>query len=363
MTVTSEGIRRIHVLVVDDSAFMRTALSRMINCEAEMEVVATACCASAAFEKISEFDPDVVTLDVRMPGLDGLDTLRCIMAQSPRPVIIVSAATENGGGATLEALSAGAFDCVPKQLSATSLEIAHIRQELISKIRTAAISYRGRSAHIGSKKPSQSALPANERLMSAGAAIVAIGISTGGPKALEQILPLFPENFSMPILFAQHMPVGFTAPLAKRLNSISSMKVTEALNGELIRPGRTYIAPAGVHLRVASRRSDSKPFMILESQPEEAPHRPSVDILMNSVAQLFKSRAIGVIMTGMGSDGAVGMTSIFRHGGVTIGQDESSCAVYGMPRVCAELGILTHELSLKEIPAHIVAAALRRRRA
>ncbi|PYX70187.1 MAG: chemotaxis response regulator protein-glutamate methylesterase [Acidobacteria bacterium] len=363
MSLNLDDSPRIRVLVVDDSAFMRTALARMVNCEPDMEVVATASCASVALEKIPSLDPDVVTLDVNMPGLDGLGTLRCIMHQFPRPVIMVSAVTEKDAETTLEALSAGAFDYVPKQMSQTSLEIAHIRNELISKIRAAAQSRRSRFGPVEDRKPPQSARLELGKSVSAAPAIVAIGVSTGGPKALEQILPMFPPNFPVPILIVQHMPVGFTATLAQRLNSICPINVKEAAQGELIRPGAAYIAPAGVHMRVVPRLSDSKPVIGLDVHPQDAMHIPSVDVLMNSVAEVFKHRALAVIMTGMGSDGAAGMTAIFRQGGLTFGQDEASCAVYGMPRVCAQLGVLTHVLSLSDIPAHVIHATRRRRRA
>lgn len=363
MSLNLDDSPRIRVLVVDDSAFMRTALARMVSCEPDMEVVATASCATVALEKIPSLDPDVVTLDVNMPGLDGLGTLRCIMQQFPRPVIMVSAVTEKDAETTLEALSAGAFDYVPKQMSQSSLEIAHIRNELISKIRAAAQSRRNAFSPVQTRKPPQSARLKTGELMSAAPAVVAIGVSTGGPKALEQILPVFPSDFSVPILIVQHMPVGFTATFAQRLNSLCKIIVKEAAQGELIRPGTAYIAPAGVHMRVVPRLSDSKPVIGLDKYPADAMHVPSVDVLMNSVAQMFKNRSLGVIMTGMGSDGTAGMTAIFRKGGLTFGQDEASCAVYGMPRVCAQLGVLTHVVSLLDIPAYIIRATHRRRRA
>jgi two-component system chemotaxis response regulator CheB len=348
---------RIRVLVVDDSAFMRTALSRMISCEPDMEVVATASCASAAFVKISTLDPDVVTLDVNMPGLDGRGSLHHIMAQFPRPVIMISAASGKAAGAALTALSAGAFDYIQKQLSPTSLEITHIRNELISKIRAAAESQRTRCNQPNSKKPPHAtALAARNLPSGAQPAIVAIGVSTGGPKALEQILPLFPADFPIPILIVQHMPIGFTTPFAERLNALCSIKVKEGAQSELLRPATAYIAPAGIHMRVFARLSDSMPAISLDKHPEDTLHTPSADELMHSVANLFKDRAIGVIMTGMGSDGAAGIAAIFREGGITIGQDEATSAVYGMPRACAQLRVLTHVRSLLDIPIEIIQA-------
>jgi two-component system, chemotaxis family, protein-glutamate methylesterase/glutaminase len=353
----------IRVLVVDDSAFMRTALSRMIASESGFEVAATACSGADALAKIAALDPDVVTLDVEMPGLDGLQTLRCIMNQFPRPVIMVSAVTEKDADKTFDALAAGAFDYVPKQLSATSLDILHIRSDLIAKIRAAAQSRKSRSDDVLHKKPPRSAR--SETLSAAfpsAPAIVALGTSTGGPRALQEILPLFPRDLAVPILIVQHMPPGFTAPFAQRLNTLCSVTVREATHGECIQPGVVYIAPAGLHMRT-ERLSDSRAIIFLDTHPGEYLHIPSIDVLMTSVAEAFGNLALGVIMTGMGSDGSAGMQAIYRHGGLTIGQDESTCAVYGMPRACAELGILTRVVPLSQIPAEILQATRYRRRA
>lgn len=353
--------RTIRVLVVDDSAFMRTALSRMISSEAGFEVVATASSGIDALEKIPSLDPDVVTLDVEMPGLDGLATLRRIMHQFPRPVIMVSAVTEKDAEITFNALSAGAFDYVPKQLAAGTLDILHIRSDLLAKIRAAAISRR-QPADTSLRKPPQSARPARQRdLLSITPAIVALGVSTGGPKALQEILPRLPRDFPVPILIVQHMPAGFTGPFAQRLNSLCSITVREATNRELIQRATAYIAPSGRHMRVERRLGDSQLIISLDPQPERALHIPSADVLMESVARLYGNRALGVIMTGMGSDGAEGMKAIFNAGGLTIGQDEATCTVYGMPRVCAELGILSRLVPLTQIPGQLLQATRRRR--
>jgi two-component system, chemotaxis family, protein-glutamate methylesterase/glutaminase len=353
----------IRVLVVDDSAFMRTALSRMIASESGLEVVATACSGSEALDKIAALDPDVVTLDVEMPGLDGLQTLRCIMNQFPRPVIMVSAATEKDADNTFKALAAGAFDYVPKQLSPTSLDILHIRADLVAKILAAAQSRKQRPDIVLARKPSGSSQSESpNRVSQCAPAIVALGTSTGGPKALQEILPLFPRDLSVPILIVQHMPPGFTAPFAQRLNTLCSLTVREATHGEAIQPGMAYIAPSGLHMSV-ERVSDSRAVLCLNPQPEDSLHIPSVDVLMKSVAEAFRNLALGVILTGMGSDGAAGMQSIYRHGGRTIGQDEATCTVYGMPRACAELGILTCVVPLSQIPAQILHATRYRRRA
>jgi len=352
----------IRVLVVDDSAFMRTALSRMIAAESDLEVVATACSGAEALEKIASLDPDVVTLDVEMPGLDGLQTLRQIMTRSPRPVIMVSAVTEKDAKNTFNALAAGAFDYVPKQLSVKSLDIFHINDDLLSKIRAAAQSRHYHPTTLLAKKPPQSLPKVRQASPFTAPAIVALGTSTGGPKALQEILPLFPRDLPIPILIVQHMPPGFTAPFAQRLNSLCALTVREAVNRETIQPGVVYIAPAGLHMSV-ERLSDSRTILRLDTHPENSMHTPSVNIMMNSVAAVFGNLALGVILTGMGSDGAEGMSAIHRRGGLTIGQDEATSTVYGMPRVCAELGILSRIVPLPLIPSHILHATRSRKQA
>lgn len=350
------------ILVVDDSAFMRTALSRMIASEAGFEVVATACSGSEALAKIASLDPDVVTLDLNMPGLNGLDTLRCIMNDFPRPVIMVSSMTEKDADNTFNALAAGAFDYVPKQLSSNSLDILHIRQDLIAKIRAAALSRKSGSDGLLCRKPPQSSSVEYREGSSIAPTIVAIGTSTGGPKALQEILPHFPSDLSVPIVIVQHMPHGFTAPFAQRLNALCSLTVREASDRECLLPGVAYIAPAGMHMTVV-RTADSRSIICLDTHPEDCLHMPSVDVMMKSVAETFGNLAIGVIMTGMGSDGAEGMKAIHRRHGLTIGQDEASCTVYGMPRACAELGILRQVVPLSQIPSQVLQATRYRKRA
>ncbi len=350
-------------LVVDDSAFMRTALSRMIASEGGFEVVATACSGADALEKISSLDPDVVTLDIEMPGLNGLQTLRYIMNQFPRPVIMVSALTEEGAEQTFDALAAGAFDYVSKHLSSSSLDILHIQRELVAKIRAAAHSRKSSPTDVPFRKRPRSSWLQNWDMASAIApAIVAIGTSTGGPKALQEILPLFPRDSSLPILIVQHLPSGFTGTFAQRLNNLCSITVREASQSESIEPGVVYIAPAGMHMTVV-RTSDSRAVIWLDTHPEDCLYIPSVDVLMKSVAAAFRNGALGVIMTGMGSDGAEGMRAIHHLGGLTIGQDEASCAVYSMPRACAELNVLSRVVPLLEIPGQILQATRYHRRA
>jgi two-component system chemotaxis response regulator CheB len=331
---------------------MRTALANMVDSDPSLQVVGTAADGNEGLKKIPTFDPDVVMLDMQMPGMDGLQTLREIMKRFPRPVIMVSSLTSHGADATLNALEAGAFDYLPKQLSSTSLDIVHIREDLIRKIKAAAQSRHFREERFPPRKAQLTTTVSWSR--HSVPSIVAMGVSTGGPKALSEILPSLPANLPVPILIVQHMPFGFTGPLAKRLNQLSAVFISEAVHGEAIRPGAVYIAPAGSHLTL--ERTAGGTVICLAQTPEGQEHIPSIDVMMQSVASLFGSRAMGIIMTGMGSDGAQGMNAIRQKGGLTVGQDKKSCAVYGMPRVCAEMGILDRIVPLSQIPEEILQA-------
>jgi two-component system chemotaxis response regulator CheB len=310
----------------------------------------------------TEFEYDVVILDLNLPKLDGVSVLRHLRSKKPSvPVLVLTQRTRVED--RVQCLDTGADDYVPKQLSATSLDIMHIRSDLVVKIRAAAHSRKpGSAAAVTARKPPQSSEAESPSPGFAAPVVVSLGTSTGGPKALQEILPLLPRDLSVPILIVQHMPAGFTAPFAQRLNSLCSVHVQEAVHREPIQPGVVYIAPAGMHMSV-KRLSQSRVMLCLDTQPEHSLHIPSVNVLMNSVAETFRNLAIGIIMTGMGSDGAEGMNAIHRQGGLTIGQDEATCTVYGMPRACAELGILSRVVPLSQIPAQILQATRYRRRA
>ncbi len=342
-----------NVFIADDSAFMRTALTRMIESDAGLRVCGTAQTGQEAIEKIGKLQPDVVTLDVEMPGLNGIETLKRIMKDSPRPVIMVSSLTQEGAETTLEALSLGAFDYLPKQSSFVSLDIVKIRDDLIAKVKAASESGRRRKLLAKTALPPHPLAPAPRSSHHAAASIVALGTSTGGPKALQEILPLFPADLPVPVLIVQHMPRGFTGPFAKRLNGLCKVKVREAEQNDPIEPGVVYIAPAGQHMTVV-RRSTSRAIVRLATTPEKMLHMPSVDVMMLSAAEVYRSLCMGVILTGMGADGAKGMEAIQREGGVTVGQDEASCTVYGMPRSCAEMGVTQVVVPLLQVPDQIL---------
>lgn len=310
----------------------------------------------------TELEYDVVILDLNLPKLDGVSVLRHLRSKKPSvPVLVLTQRSRVED--RVQCLDTGADDYVPKQLSANSLDIQHIRSDLVAKIRAAAQSRKSDPPVVLDRKPPQASQTENRvRPSLATPAIVALGTSTGGPKALLEILPLFPRDIAVPILIVQHMPAGFTAPFAQRLNTLCAVTVREASHRETIQPGVVYIAPAGLHMRV-ERLSVSRVILCLDTHPADCLHIPSVNVLMNSVAVAFRNLALGVIMTGMGSDGAEGMSAIHRQGGLTIGQDQASCIVYGMPRACAEMGILTRVVPLSQIPAQILQATRYRRRA
>jgi two-component system chemotaxis response regulator CheB len=271
---------------------------------------------------------------------------------------MVSSLTSEGAQATLEALSNGAFDYVPKQLSYVSLDIIKIREDLISKVKAAAEAGR-RSITLGAARaPVISAEP--RFTTHVPPSIIAIGTSTGGPRALQEILPLFPADLPVSVLVVQHMPPGFTGPFARRLDNLCKISVREAMNEEVLDAGVVYIAPAGQHMTVYHRTA-SKYAIRLSQFPERTLHTPSVDVMMLSVAEAFRALSMGIIMTGMGADGLEGMRAILREGGITVGQDEASCIVWGMPRSCAEADVLQRVVSLRQIPEQIL-QSLRYRR-
>ena len=344
--------RRIRVLVADDSAVMRSALSRLLASDKDIQVVGVAKDGLNAVQQVAALDPDVVTLDVEMPVMNGLEALQRIMRDHPRPVIMFSALTAEGAEATLDALALGAFDYVPKPAGYAAA--TGVRDELIAKVKAAYASRVRRMAI--SLQPSSAQSPPRTRPAQTqeNVSLVCVGCSTGGPAALQRILPVLPGDFPVPVVVVQHMPPGFTGPFARRLDGLCQLRVQEASPGQPLEPHTVSIAPAGWQITV--HRRGAHLAVALSKEPAGMLHMPSVDVMMLSAAEACGSHAVGVIMTGMGSDGEHGMHALHSCGAFTIGQDERSCAVYGMPRACAEQGTLHRILPLDEIPRELLRA-------
>lgn len=355
----------IRVLIVDDSPFMRKALERMLVAATDIQVVGSARDGEDALEKIAELNPDIVTLDVEMPRMDGLTCLKRIMATRPMPVLMVSSLTQEGATATLEALAAGALDFIPKETSLASNSILQIQQDLQEKVRKLARSPRFRkpaakplaaapqpASPAASPFASRPAAPAHRPAPSAGlsaspvAELLAIGCSTGGPKALQDLLPGLPKSLPVPVLIVQHMPASFTKPFAERLNSICQVEVKEAENGETAKAGTVYIAPGGIHLYGRCRGNQVQ--IELNPEPAASLHRPSVDTLFQSLAD-YPRQLLAMILTGMGSDGAKGMELLKAKGAHTLAEAEETCVVYGMPRAAFERGCVDQVAPLNEM--------------
>jgi two-component system, chemotaxis family, protein-glutamate methylesterase/glutaminase len=341
---------RIRVLVVDDSALMRKLIPQVLLRDPSIEVIGTAADGAIGLKKIEELRPHVVTLDLEMPRMDGIEMLRQITRKYRLPVIIVSAFSERSASITLKALSLGAFDFVTKPHDAPFGRLEQIAAELAMKIKVAAST--GAPKMIitvpGSKRKEPRPFSTNPRWPSR---VVAAGVSTGGPNALQYLLAQIPEDFPGCFLIVQHMPEGFTEMFAQRLNESSAIEVKEAQSGDLLLAGRALICPGNRHLKV--RRMEHGDIAVLVDQPRVNGHRPSVDVLFQSVAQEFGSKAIGVLMTGMGEDGAAGMGAIQAAGGFTIAQSPESCIVDSMPRSAIQRGFATRVVSLSAMAATI----------
>ncbi|MGA8431412.1 MAG: chemotaxis response regulator protein-glutamate methylesterase [Candidatus Sulfotelmatobacter sp.] len=330
---------RIRVLVVDDSALMRKLIPQMLATDDSIEVVGTAMDGTFCLKKIEELRPNVVTLDLEMPGMNGIDTLKEIMRSRPVPVIVFSSHSVEGASVTLKALGLGAFDFVTKPKDATT-HMAETARELISKVKAAAES---------KLKPRilSSTRAKIEKKSAAGTGptkIVAIGISTGGPQALEYMLAQLPGDFPASILVVQHMPEGFTGMFAKRLDELSHLRVKEAQSGDAIEAGRVLICPGSRHLR--AKRLPLGDVAVLGDDAKVNGHRPSADVLLRSVAEEFTTQVVGILMTGMGDDGAEGLNAVKKAGGLTIAQSEDSCVVYGMPKAAIERGYAQRVVAL-----------------
>jgi len=337
----------VRVLVVDDSALMRKMIPQMLDADESIEVVGTAMDGTFCLKKIEELHPNVVTLDLEMPGMNGIDTLKEIMRRHPVPVIVFSSHSIEGASVTMKALGLGAFDFVTKPKDA-SAHMAETSKELIAKVKAAAeCKLKPRILPGIPPKP--------EKVSTSGSPtkVVAIGVSTGGPQALEYLLSQLPGDFPGAILVVQHMPDGFTDMFARRLDELCALRVKEAQSGDLLLPGRVLICPGSRHLRV--KRLPLGDVAVLTDDARVNGHRPSVDVLFRSVAEEYKSAAVAVLMTGMGDDGAEGLGAVKKEGGMTIAQSEESCVVYGMPKAAIERGYAIRVVSLDVMSATLQA--------
>jgi len=366
-------MKQIKVLVVDDSVFMRQAISRMINSDAEITVIDTAKNGKDAIEKIKSLSPDIVTMDVEMPIMTGIEALKIIMSEHPVPVIMLSSLTSEGAQLTLDALSLGAADFIAKRSNTLSSETYTIQQELIDKIKhvysspllkrrharaklasgASSIS-KGEQDHHEIQQPRTSATvhPAittgRKKPAPSYFQLAIIGISTGGPLALQNVIPKLPANLPVPLVVVQHMPPHFTKSLAERLDRASKVRVKEAEDGELLVNGTVYIAPGGKHILINKARK-----IIITEETFPVLYKPSVDIFAASAADIYGGRILSVIMTGMGRDGMESYKRISSLGGYVIAQDEQSCVVYGMPKSVVDAGIADEIVSLNDIHAVI----------
>jgi two-component system chemotaxis response regulator CheB len=345
----------IKVLVVDDSAFMRSAISRMLEKDSEIKVIGTAKNGREALEKVEELKPDVVTLDIEMPVMNGLEALKNIMAKHRLPVIMFSALTKEGAEITMEALHIGASDFITKDFSNVSLSISTRENELINKVKSVAKN----KVMMLLKRLEQTRKPAAVSLNNVNYnsgnhtrhKILAIGASTGGPPALQHIITRFPKDFPVPIIIAQHMPKLFTQSFAQRLNAASQIEVKEAENGEALRPGTALVAPGDTHMGIKRRGNDVIVELVNDTKYI---FRPSVDLLMSSTANVYGSHSLGVILTGMGNDGLVGIREIKSKNGYVVAQDEDTCVVYGMPKAVVTANLADAVLPVDKIFDEII---------
>jgi two-component system, chemotaxis family, protein-glutamate methylesterase/glutaminase len=342
---------RVRVLVVDDSALMRKLIPMILERDPDIEVVGTAMDGAFALRKIAELRPDVVTLDLEMPRMDGIETLRMIMRSAPLPVIVFSTHTREGAYSTFKALALGAIDFVAKPKDAAAGHLDPVAFQLIEKIKVAKRARGPKSLPQmemelppAAKKHARPALPPNR--------VISIGISTGGPNALQFLLSQIPPDFPATFLIVQHMPEGFTDMFARRLDECCALDVQEAKSGDLLVAGRALVCPGNRHMMV--RRMPRGEMVVLSDSPAINGHRPSVDVLFHSVAQEFSLTAVGILMTGMGEDGAEGLGAIKSAGGVTIAQSEESCVVSGMPRAAITKGYAMKILPLETLGAFLI---------
>ncbi len=336
---------KIRVLVVDDSVFMRSMLKDALDRAVNIEVIGTAQNGKEALERIKRLKPDVVTLDIEMPGIDGLEVLRRVMKDKPVPIVMVSTKTQAGAHMTFEALQLGAIDYVAKPLADKDASLQSFRNNVVHAVEAAFASNRNRL-----KLKPKLIRPRKAKVRTDGC-VVAIGISAGGPATLHEFIPLIPAEFP-PVFITQHMPADFTGPFAKRLDAVAQGHVYEACANQPFKPGDIILAPGRCHLAV--RKISDQVRVVLDEGPKVSGFRPSVDVLFNSIAKAYGSNAIGLVMTGMGFDGSNGIKAMKEAGAITMAQDKESSIVYGMPKAAASTGCIDHVVSLSAIPDMLI---------
>lgn len=348
----------VRVLVVDDSALMRKLIPQILASDTSIQVVGTALDGHFGLRKIEDLKPHVVTLDLEMPGMSGLEMLKQIMRNHRLPVIVVSSHSTSGASITLKALALGAFDFVakPQDVSARMPEIA---DELISKIKAAALSKGVRMSPV----PGAAATRREKAALDPKrppTRMVAIGVSTGGPNALQYVLSQLPADFPASIVVVQHMPEGFTEMFARRLDEQCAIPVKEAQSGDLLMAGRVLICPGNRHIKV--KRMPLGDVAVLTDEARVNGHRPSVDVLFHSLAEEYGARGMAVLMTGMGDDGALGLGAVKASGGMTVAQSEESCVVYGMPKAAIDRGFAMRVVALDALSSTLQAHCMVERR-
>jgi len=348
----------ISVVVADDSALMRKKIKEILESDRAINVVACARNGQDAVDLVREHEPDVVTMDINMPVMDGVSALQVIMMESPRPVIMLSSLTQEGAMTTFECLDLGAVDFVGKMSGTISTDIDVQAEEIVTKVKQAARSKPGgrlRKRSTGRVVKQQAPARGSAKPESGIATrVVAIGCSTGGPKTIMEVVPYLPADLDAAVVIVQHMPEAFTAPFASRINASSAITVKEAESGDIPKPGHGYLARGGKHMVFAKRALGSGAMVRYVSQPSDVPHIPSVDVMFKSVVDVFRSNVVGVLLTGMGADGADGMVKIRQAGGQTIAEDESTCVVFGMPAQAIERGGAGHVLPCYDIAEKIM---------
>jgi two-component system chemotaxis response regulator CheB len=340
----------VRVLVVDDSAYVRKVVREMLSRSPFLEVVGVARDGEEALEMADQLRPDVITLDLNMPRSDGLNFLRKQMAHRPIPVIILSIASESGE-LVMQALDAGAVDVVQKPTALATDKVFEIAADLVAKVKAAAMARVRLPATPPTVVNSTRVVP----LRAVKTDILVIGVSTGGPQALKRLIPQFPANFPIPVGVVLHMPVGYTELFARSLASVSRLPVSEAHDGQAMLPGVVLLAPAGYHLSVV-RQTDGSIAARLSLQPLGTPHRPAVDVLFQSASEAYGDRTLGVVLTGMGSDGTAGAAWIKAQGGRVFTEAEETCVVYGMPRSVVEAGLSDRSVPLDRMSEAILGA-------